>query len=60
MLCEEKSPAHRSKCMAMNLLRKASASNNDTFGRYEIHKLRGTFPIVILVEQAESGNTPPV
>ena len=40
--------------MTMHLLRKASASNSDTFGRYENRKLRGTFPIVILVEQAEA------
>ena len=46
--------------MTMHLLRKVSASNNDTFGRYEIHKLGGTFPIVILVEQADASNIPPV
>ena len=27
-----------------------SALNGDTFGRYEIRKLRGTIPIVIFVE----------
>ena len=32
--------------MTMHLLRKLSASNRDTYGRYEIHKLRGTFLIV--------------
>ena len=42
--------------MTMHLLRKVSASNSDTFGRYEILKLRGTFTIVILVEQAEASN----
>ena len=46
--------------MTINLLRKASASNSDTFGRSEIRKLRGTFPIVILVEKAEASNIPPV
>ena len=40
--------------MMMHLLRKTSASNSDIFERYEICKLRGTFPIVILVEQAEA------
>ena len=44
--------------MTMHLLRKASASNSDMFERYEIRKTRGTFPIVILVEQAS--NIPPV
>ena len=44
--------------MMMHLLRKASASNSDMFGRYVIHKLRGTFPIVILVEQADAGKHP--
>ena len=42
--------------MTMHLLRKVSASNSETFGKYEIRKLRGTFPIVILVEQAEASN----
>ena len=42
--------------MTVYMLRKASASHSDTFGRYEIRKLRGTFPIVILVEQAEASN----
>ena len=37
--------------MMMHLLRKGSASNSDTFGRYDIRKLRGKVPIVILVEQ---------
>ena len=37
-----------------------TASNSDTFERYEIRKLRGTFPIVILVEQAVARNIPPV
>ena len=46
--------------MTMYLLRKASVSNSDMFGRYEIRKLRGTVPIVILVEQAEASNIPPV
>ena len=46
--------------MTMHLLRKVSASNGDTFGRYEIRKFRGTFPMVILVEQAEARNIPPV
>ena len=47
--------------MRMHLLRKASACNNDMFGRYEFRKLRGTFPIVILVEQeAEANNILPV
>ena len=46
--------------MTMHLLRKASASNSDTFGRYDILKLRGTFPIVIHVEQSEASNIPPV
>ena len=36
--------------MVMHLLRKVSASNSDMFGMYEICKLRGTFPMVILVE----------
>ena len=44
--------------MTMQLLRKAS--NSDTFGRYEICKLRGTFSIVTLVEQADASNIPPV
>ena len=44
----------------VHLLRKASDSNSDTFGRYEIRKVRGTFPIVILVEQAAASNIPPV
>ena len=45
--------------MTMHLLRRASASNSDMFGtRYEIRKLRGTFPIVILVEQADASNIP--
>ena len=43
--------------MTMHLLRRASASHSDTFGRYEI---RGIFPIVKLVEQAEASNIPPV
>ena len=38
--------------MMMHQLRKASTSNSDMFGRYETLKLRGTFLIVILVEQA--------
>ena len=42
--------------MMMHLLRKPNASNSDTFGRYEIWQLRGTFPIVILVEQAEASS----
>ena len=42
--------------MAMHLLSIASASNSDTFVRYEIRKLRRTFPMVILVEQAEASN----
>ena len=46
--------------MIMHLLRKVSDSNNDMFGRYAICKVRGTFPTVILVEQAESSNIPPV
>ena len=46
--------------MTIYLVRKANASNSDTFGMYEIHKLRGTFHIVILVEQAKANNTPPV
>ena len=46
--------------MTMHVLRKVSASNSDTFERYEIRKLRGTFPIVILVEQTEDSNIPPV
>ena len=46
--------------MMMHLLRKASASNSATFGRYEICKLRGTFTTVILVEQADASNIPPV
>ena len=55
------SPAHRRiNCMTMQLLRKASASNSDDFGRYEIRKLRGTFRIVIRVEQAHDSNIPPV
>ena len=44
--------------MTMHLLRKASASNSDTFCRYEICKISRTFPIVILVKQAEASNTP--
>ena len=44
--------------MTIHLLRKLSASNNDMVERYEICTLRGTFPIVILVEQAS--NIPPV
>ena len=36
--------------MMEHLLRGASASNSHTFGRNEIRKLGGTFPIVILVE----------
>ena len=44
----------------MHLLRKVSGSNSDTFERYNIRKLRGTFPIVILAEQAEASNIPPV
>ena len=44
--------------MTMHLLTKASASNSDTCGRYEICKLRGIFPIVILVEQSEASNIP--
>ena len=44
--------------MAMHLLRKASISNSDKFGRYEIRKLRGTFPIVIFAEQAVASNIP--
>ena len=39
--------------MTMHLLETASASNSDTFERYEICKFRGTFLTVILVEQAE-------
>ena len=46
--------------MMMHLLRKVNASNSDTFRRYEIHQLRGTFPIVILVAEAEASNIPPV
>ena len=46
--------------MTMHLLRRASASNSDTFERYEISKLTGTFLIVILVEQAETSNILPV
>ena len=46
--------------MTMHLFRKSSASNSDMFGRYEIRKLRGTFPIVILVAKAEASNIPPV
>ena len=46
--------------MTMHLLRKANDSNIGTLERYEIRKLRGTFPIVILVEQAEAINIPPV
>ena len=46
--------------MTMHLLTKASASNGDMFGRYEIFQLRGTFPIVILVKEAEARNIPPV
>ena len=46
--------------MTLHLLRKSSASNSDTFGRYAIRKLRGTFPIVILIEQAEANNIHPV
>ena len=46
--------------MKMHLLRIGSASNSDTFESYEIRKFRGTFTIVILAEQAEAGNTPPV
>ena len=46
--------------MTMYLLRKANASKSDMFGRYEICKLTGTFPIVILVEQAEASNICPV
>ena len=46
--------------MTMHLLRKASATNSDTFGRYEIRKLKGTFPIVILVERTEASNISPV
>ena len=42
--------------MAMHLLRKASASNSNTFGRYKISKLRSIFLVVILVEQAEASN----
>ena len=45
--------------MTIHLLKKASA-NSDMFGRYEICKLRGTFPIVILVQQAEASNIPGV
>ena len=45
--------------MMMHLLRKASASNSDTFERYDMHKLRGTFPIVTLVEQAPARNITP-
>ena len=44
----------------MHLLRKASTSNGDTFERYEICKLKGTFHIVIVVEQAEASNIHPV
>ena len=44
--------------MRIHLLKKANASNSDTFGRYKIRKLRGTFLIVILVAQAE--DIPPV
>ena len=44
--------------MTMHLLR--NACNSDTFGRYEIHKLSGTFPIVIIVEQAEASNILPM
>ena len=46
--------------MTMYLHRKASASNSDTFGRYGIRKLGGMFPMIILVEQAEDSNFPPV
>ena len=46
--------------MTMHLLRKPSASNSERFGRYEIRKRRGTFHIVILVEQAEASKIPPV
>ena len=46
--------------MMIHLLRKASASNSVTLGRYEIRKLRGKFPIVKPVEQAEASNIHPV
>ena len=42
------------------MIRKGNASKSDTFERYEICKFRGTFPIVILVEQVEASNIPPV
>ena len=55
-----KTPAHRKiNCMMMHLPRKESAYNSDTFGRYKIHNLRGTFLKVIIVEQAEASNIPP-
>ena len=44
----------------MHLLRKTSASNSDSLGRYQISKLRRTFTIVILIQQAEASNIPPV
>ena len=44
----------------MHLLRETSASNSNTFGRYENHNIKGTIPIVILIEQAEASNIPPV
>ena len=40
--------------MMLHLIRKVSASNSDTFGRYEIQKLTGTFPV------AEASNISPV
>ena len=44
--------------MTMHLLR--VHQNSDKGDRYEIRKLRGTFPIVILVVQAEASNITPV
>ena len=46
--------------MIVHLLRKASASDRDTFERYDIRKLRGTFLIIILVEKTcKASNIPP-
>ena len=46
--------------MMMHPLRKASACNSDMLGRYTIRKSRGTFPIVIFVEQTDASNIPSV
>ena len=46
--------------MPTHLLIKASTSNSETVVGYEIRKFRGTFPIVIAIEQAEAINIPPV